>query len=156
MSPTGIKIKFNDANMRKLQKAGPAVMRAFMEVMKREAIDFSAVSMDGAAGTNRRSIQTDRKGDVWRIFTVSGYGGLLELGTGLFGPKGQRIKPKKGRFLVWETDEGIFFATSTAGMRPQPFMRPAFDLTKSRAKEIISNVARDIETKAILKVEVED
>lgn len=65
-----------------LKKTIEAHNRDIFELdIKPEAVRESPVDR----GTNRRSIDVDSQpglfGTVWRIFTQSGYGGFLELGT---------------------------------------------------------------------------
>lgn len=54
----------------------------------------------------------------------------LEYGTGIYGPKKQRIYPKTKKALAFGKDLGggkkEFVFRSVAGMRPSPFIRPTF------------------------------
>lgn len=53
------------------------------------------------------------------------YAAFVESGTGIYGPTGQPIRPKNGKFLVFETSEGTVFAKEVSGRRATPFMAPA-------------------------------
>jgi hypothetical protein len=48
-------------------------------------------------------------------------------GTGIYGPRGQPIRPVHGRFLVFTPKGAPFpvFARSVKGMRPNPFLKDA-------------------------------
>ena len=69
-----------------------------------------------------------------RIGTRVFYGIYVHDGTGIYGPKGTRIYPVNGKFLVWKSSAygakkgkyaGYAFATSTKGMKPNPFLKEA-------------------------------
>lgn len=107
-------------------------------------------------GTTRRTIRMDVRDAVGGI---SGRVGILEAtaqsrvalylerGTGIYGPKGQRIYPTHAKFLRWPAggkgevrltgthttahaksgNAQFSFARSIAGMRAQPFMQPAIE-----------------------------
>lgn len=56
------------------------------------------------------------------------YGTYVEFGTGLFGPKHQRITPKSGSVMAWRASNGeMVFARSTKGMKAQPFWNKSVD-----------------------------
>jgi phage gpG-like protein len=64
-----------------------------------------------------------------RIGTNVEYALAHHNGTGLYGPSGQRIRPRRGRLLVF-TPRGAarpVFARSVAGSRPNPFLKDALD-----------------------------
>jgi len=97
-------------------------------------------------GNNRRSVEMDApKKESRRVFTTSGYGGFLEIGTGIYGPKKKPIVPKRAKMLAWKGPGGVWrFARSVKGRRPTPYFRPAFEAVKGRMKEILSEVARGL------------
>lgn len=72
-------------------------------------------------GTNRRSIEAEIKatpaGITAEIFTTSGYGGYLEIGTGQRRSHMEQLKNLKG----------------TGG--PTPYIRPAFELNRQSMLE---------------------
>lgn len=91
------------------------------------------------SGTNRRSIQSDAPSEgVRRIFTTSGYGGLLEIGTGLFGPKKKRIVPKTKKALWWPGARHP--VASVAGRPATPYMRPGLQDVMRRARNILKDL----------------
>jgi HK97 gp10 family phage protein len=63
------------------------------------------------------------------------YARFVHDGTGLYGPYHTRIYPKTKKALRWKGKSGFVFAKSTAGMRPNPFLRNALSaahgITKS-------------------------
>lgn len=61
------------------------------------------------------------------------YAAYVEKGTGIHGPTGQPIRPKNGRYLVFQgQDGGTVFAHEVAGSRAAPFMAPALDTCLGR------------------------
>lgn len=61
---------------------------------------------------------------VARVYSDVQYAMWVHEGTGIYGPRGTRIYPKNGRFLVF-TPKGSsrkVFARSIAGMRGRPFL----------------------------------
>jgi hypothetical protein len=62
------------------------------------------------------------------IHTESGYGGWLEIGTGLYGQHHSPIVPKKAKVLHWVDDQGEeIFALRSSGRPPTPYIRPAIE-----------------------------
>jgi hypothetical protein len=64
------------------------------------------------------------------------YGEYVHTGTGIYGPRRQRIYPKKGKYLVFRGRDGtLVFATSVRGMRPNQY------LTRAMRKVFGANIA---------------
>lgn len=64
---------------------------------------------------------------IVQVVTTTGYGLFPEKGTGIFGPKGRPIRPRRKRFLVF-VPRGLnhpIRARSVKGQPPQHFMRNA-------------------------------
>jgi len=79
-------------------------------------------------GHNKQSIKYQARGLSGSIYTTSGYGGYLETGTGIFGPRGQMITPKRAKMLVWEDKSGnLIFAKAVRGRPATPYLKPALD-----------------------------
>jgi HK97 gp10 family phage protein len=56
------------------------------------------------------------------------YATFVEFGTGIHGPRKQRIYPKTKQAMRWRGGGGEWvFARSTAGMKAKPYLRPAVD-----------------------------
>lgn len=85
------------------------------------------------SGGTSRSFRTDLdvrpfvsvRGRVYSDDPVVRY---LEDGTGLYGPRRQRIRPRTARALRFEAGGQVVFARSVAGMKPQPFMKRSLQL----------------------------
>lgn len=89
--------------------------------------------------------------------TGEDYAERVAKGTGLYGPHGTRIFPKKGRFLVWMKDgsrnpttpagwkqaraEGkVIYAKSTRGQKPNPFMSKGMKESWDNAPAVFENI----------------
>ena len=83
-------------------------------------------------GELRRSITSKVEGDVGIVFTPLVYAPYVEFGTGLFAEDGNGRKDVPWNY---QDDKGEWHSTS--GMKPQPFMRPAFEENKNRITKII-------------------
>jgi HK97 gp10 family phage protein len=64
---------------------------------------------------------------VVQVGTNVYYAQYVEFGTGIYGPRHQRITPKNGRYLVFKPrgSRDKVFARSVAGSRPRPFLTEA-------------------------------
>lgn len=78
---------------------------------------IQAVPVTGGGGTFLgRTIQNP---------LVAKYGKWVEDGTGIYGPKGEPIRPTSKPFLVWKNKGQWYRKRSVKGMRPRPYMKPA-------------------------------
>lgn len=58
-----------------------------------------------------------------RVGTNVNYALLVHNGTGIYGPRRRPIRPKRRKFLRFETKGGdIVYARQVKGMRPNPFL----------------------------------
>lgn len=123
-----LKLRFRKADA----EVATAVRRAWVVFMARIENDAKRRSpVDLGHNKNRISTEVKASGAAGRIkakiFTESGYGGFLEVGTGVHGPKGRPIKPKRGRFLVWKDrrTKKLIFAKQVRGVKAQPYIVPS-------------------------------
>jgi len=77
-------------------------------------------SNTGSLLRNIRARATDNGIEVSFPF----YAQYLEWGTGIYGPKGEVIRPKTAKVLSWESGGKRRYAAYTKGMTPAPFIRP--------------------------------
>ncbi|WP_245600887.1 HK97 gp10 family phage protein [Streptomyces sulphureus] len=81
-------------------------------------------------GRLRASIRSETRrrgsrvvGEVWSSLEYAAY---VHEGTGIYGPSGQPIRPKRARFLSWEQrGVGRVYARQVRGQRPQPWLLEA-------------------------------
>ena len=91
-----------------------------------------------ASGRLRNSITPElvetSVGPVVRVGTNVEYARFVHDGTGIYGPRAQRIEPTRTKVFKWKAkgagaafanDDGYVIASSTAGMRGVPFLRDA-------------------------------
>ena len=128
-------LNFNAAAERAIL-AGPA--NAMNKIVEQAVIRAKRDS-PFKTGTNRRSISSDVIGkDTHRIFTQSGYGAFLELGTGIFGPKKKVIVLTRG---------GKTFTSK--GMPARPYIRPTLTWAMRNAKGIIAGSVKGLPPRKI-------
>lgn len=66
-----------------------------------------------------------------QVGTTVFYAIYVHEGTGIYGPRGQPIRPINAKFLSWKSKKGQrIFARQVLGMRPNPFLRDAMDAAK--------------------------
>lgn len=70
---------------------------------------------------------------------ISSYGSFVEFGTGIYGPKGQPIKPVNKKVLAWKQNGKTIFARSVKGMKPRYYMKRAFEESRDKVRDIIVN-----------------
>ena len=65
--------------------------------------------------------------DGMRLSNRSDYLPFVIRGTGLHGPNNDWIRPKTAKVLSWMQNGTRIFATRSAGMEPQPFVRESIE-----------------------------
>lgn len=114
-------------------------------------------------GTLRRSwnVTVSPAGDEAVVASTLRYAPYVEYGTGLFGPRHQRITSPSGKVLAWPagntgpngtlrqtgspragTQGQYAFARSTQGMHPHPMLHPALEAAMPHAPEVLQEAAR--------------
>lgn len=74
-----------------------------------------------------------------RVGTNIEYGVYQEYGTGVYGPKGTPITPKRGRFLVFKGKDGnMVFARSVAGSPKREFMKKGVTFLQANMSKVIA------------------
>lgn len=136
MSDIRLSMTGSDAIAALFAKAGSQssdILEDAMLVAAKEIVNAAARKAPVAGGTLRRSIMastetktaTSIRVVVGPDFASAPYGMYVEFGTGIYAEGGN------GRQTPWvyKGGDGKFY--STKGMKPKPFMRPAFDESKA-------------------------
>jgi hypothetical protein len=125
-----VEIRLNEAARQKmLRNPKGQVARGILKLGKkveRKAKRLTPVDH----GVLRNSISTEliiRKGPVARIGTKVKYALYVHEGTGIYGPKGVPITPKRSKVLVFTAKKTnkLVFARSVKGMKGTPYLRDA-------------------------------
>jgi len=134
-------------------KADEAIRRkraALLALLNNHAGQMEGAAKRGAPWTDRTSHarqalhggteDRDRSIVVYLSHGVS-YGGFLEQGTGLHGPKHRKyiIRPKNGRFLYWPGASHPVKEVNHPGMKPRPIIKPTM---QAELPKIRRNVKR--------------
>ena len=76
------------------------------------------------------------------------YATFVEFGTGIYGPKKQRIYPKTKKAMKWRGADGWIVRRSTKGMRAKPFLIPAMEANAEIVAQVIADAVEfEIESK---------
>lgn len=127
---SGAEVRVNDAVIQKmLRHPKGQVARGILKIGKRverKAKRYTPVDH----GILRNSINTEliiRRGPVARIGTKTKYALAVHEGTGIYGPKGKPITPKRSKVLVFTSKKTnkLVFARSIKGMKGRPYLRRA-------------------------------
>ncbi len=149
-----IKIRPNERFNQEIMAAVERGMIRGMQEIRQRAKELSPVK----DGNNKDTIDfeitktpTTVKGT---IFSESGYGGWLEVGTGIYGPHRTPIVPVNGTFLAWPIYEGTsvdpvdwVYARSVRGRMPTPYLYPAFEEKKALLQQYIHEECQAVRTK---------
>jgi len=129
---TRVEWHFNDVELERLlrDRNGP-VGRMVRRVADRTAsLARSYAPVD--SGRLRASIRVkfragEREVKAW-VYTNLDHGLYVHEGTGIYGPRGRPIRPRRGRFLVFPGEDGrLVFAREVRGQRPQRFLLRALE-----------------------------
>lgn len=123
-------IRVNEAAIQKMLKNPKGqVAKGILKIGKR--VERKAKRLTPVDhGVLRNSISTEliiRRGPVARIGTKVKYALYVHEGTGVYGPRGVPITPKKGKVLVFTSrkTKQLVFAKSVKGMKGTPYLRNA-------------------------------
>lgn len=141
----GVTVSINDAALDELALSLTGAVGRWL-VQRAEVVRAAMIAMAPAdRGQLRTSIaieyRTEGKYLVARIGSNKKYAIYVVQGTGIYGPRGQPIKPVAGRVLAWPvygrtsgspyggskatTTSSYAFARSVKGMKGRDFMTPA-------------------------------
>ena len=88
-------------------------------------------------GTLRKSILTEVKENIARVYSNLDYALFQEMGTGIYGIKKRMIRPKRAKFLRFKTRSGkIVFARKVRGVKPKWFMRKGAKYLSTQTKVV--------------------
>ena len=91
------------------------------------------------------SFQIDRIGQrAWSIFTKVLYAEFVAKGTGIHGPAGRRVTPKRASVLVFQWLGDTWYRRSVAGQKPNPYDERAVDKASSRARDFADIAIREV------------
>lgn len=113
-------------------RAGMQVVSAqvALDLGKRVELTSTRDHVPVDTGALRTSIRTELEFNGGEYYSRVGsrlfYAGWVHHGTGLYGSYGQRIYPRRSRFLRFTLKNGtLIYARSVRGQRPQPYLTRA-------------------------------
>jgi len=138
MSSLQVDYKFEglDALIADTKKAGinsPALVKAALVNSSSEMQSQMRQRAAHRTGTLQRSVlaEIDPDGMSATVSVAEKYGIFIEQGTGIFGPLGTPIVPKRARVLAWKGSGGMVFARSVKGIKAKPFFVPGYEASIS-------------------------
>jgi HK97 gp10 family phage protein len=125
-----------DKVMAAVDKAITKALLTAAQAVESQAVDLAPVAREGG-GNLKSSITHKVQGDTARVGTNVEYAPYVEYGTGIHAEGG------KGRKTPWvyRDEKGRFFKTK--GMKPQPYLRPAYDANKEKIKKLIGDAVAE-------------
>ncbi|MHB1131657.1 MAG: HK97 gp10 family phage protein [Chloroflexota bacterium] len=113
--------------------------------------DAASVAAPYRTGTLKRSLHTEvGESTALRAVVLVGtdleYAQAIEFGSGLYGPKKAKyiIRPKNKKALFWKGARHPVAFVMHPGVRPRPFLLPAFQATKSAVRAEIGGALRSL------------
>ena len=64
----------------------------------------------------------------------------MRFGTGIYGPRGKPITPKRAKFLRFTTGGRVVFAKSVRGMKPNDYVEKAWGATAGARQAMITRI----------------
>ena len=91
------------------------------------------------------SFEIDRIGSrAWSIFTNVKYAAFVNEGTGIYGPAGRRITPRRASVLVFRWLGTTWFRRSVAGQKANAYADRSVDKASSRAQDFADIAIREV------------
>lgn len=103
---------------------GPVHRKVSSIVRKTDAIATATVKVDEGRLKNSRvsGVRDEATRLVGYIEYTVDYALFVHEGTGIYGPRGRPIKPKRGEFLVFRINGQLVYARQVKGSRPDPWL----------------------------------
>jgi hypothetical protein len=125
-------VTLNHANLDRLLKlpGGPVYDTVVSGTLEKTAV-IATVTAPVETGFLRNNRSIDIHASAGSLRGTLAYNAPYALyvlkGTGIYGPRGAPITPKRGKYLVFRgRDGGLVYARSVKGQHAQPFLQDAF------------------------------
>lgn len=119
--------------------AGRAMLQMGTFIAEAAAKEQAPIDDGLLRGSITSKVTKDGAELVGIVGTNLDYAPYQEYGTGIYGPKGAPITPKRGRFLRFKTKAGqVVFARSVRGTRPRKYMAKGLLAVKNNIQKIRS------------------
>ncbi len=120
-----------------MQQAVRETLQVATLVAEAEAKKSAPIDKGLLRGSIHSDIRTIGNETVGVVGTNLEYAPYQEFGTGIYGPKGSPITPKRGKFLVFKNKAGRqVFARSVKGSRPRRFMAKGLKAVQNNMTKI--------------------
>jgi HK97 gp10 family phage protein len=119
-----------------LETAITTATRSSTVLVTNEAIGYAPRKFGTLKRSIRGEVTSAFTGTILQDATVAKYGKWVENGTGIYGPLGTPIVPINAKFLAWQGPKGWCRAKSVRGMKPRPYMEPAYMKNQENVNQI--------------------
>lgn len=109
------------------------MLRLSKKVQRQARTNLRSHNKTGALSASLFARVVHRGGlPIGQVGTPLKRGLWLDQGTGIYGPRRQRIIPKRAKYLRWTTATGrVVFARSVKGIKPTRFLSSSLNVLKS-------------------------
>lgn len=136
-----VELKLDDKDLKKLpgvlaRKAERAVHRTALMIEARAVLNAPkrTTNLINSATTDFRPAGLD---SVAYVKFTAKYALYVHEGTGIYGPKGKRIRPVRAKALMFMIDGQPVFRKSVKGMKGRPFLKQAFESEGPKLKQLL-------------------
>jgi hypothetical protein len=124
--PVTITSEVDYAALRRMAQPGGIVHEKVREVTERVADRCRVLAPRGGSGHLSGSIKTAYTSTATTctgiVYSELAYSVYVQRGTGLYGPVGQMIRPRRASVMVFPVGGKMVFARQVRGVHPRPFM----------------------------------
>lgn len=147
MADKNFTLEWNEEDIRRFLDLSTRVYNRALELLAQEVwghIGREAPTDEGKLA-NIGNWSLEQMGNLaWRIHTNVAYALFVHEGTGIYGPVGKPIVPKRARYLVFEWQGRTWFLKSVKGQKPNPYADRAMDAASARTQEFIQTAISEM------------
>jgi len=137
-----------DALNKRFQGAKAVVEKGSFETLKMATLMLQGKAKELAPvdkSTLRKSILATNDAFQGIVGSNLEYAKYQEFGTGIYGPKGSPIVPKRAKMLAWQGKSGQWFrARSVKGSKPVKFLQGGLEYLKQNMDKVLDYAAKMI------------
>lgn len=116
--PGALRTVLTRASRKALDRSATLVVAKAKILAAKDSGEMAASIMYTVTGATPETMKAD-------IVVKARQGIFVEKGTGIYGPTGRVIKPKRANVMVFPGKAGVVFAKTVKGQKAQPFLSKA-------------------------------
>lgn len=143
--PFAISIEVETGPLSDLTEQGRRAISRAIELLALDVWGNIAREAPRDHGKLAGSFKVRKEGEMsYTVFTPTEYASFVHEGTGIYGPAGRRITPKRASVLVFDWMGDTWFRKSVAGQRPNPFADRAIAKSERRAEDFAKMAVAEV------------